>query len=216
MIINDLKAIYIHIPKNGGTTIGNIFHPNDIIQHLPTDSLGQTYSDYLSDPKKHAAEHFTYNEYKDFIYNSNSNIKYWYVFTFVRNPYSRVYSTWKFLCYQKSINNPVFNNINNDILLSFEIFVNHLYNNNHKDFCIDQTDYIQSNDCNFIGRYENFISDLSKLLYKFNIHKDIPYLNKTSSDPNEYKKFVNKHIQNTIYSIYKEDFLEFDYSYFIE
>lgn len=216
MIIEKLKAIYIHIPKTGGTTIGNIFHPDDIILHRASDSLGQKYSDILSDPIKHIADHQTYKQYKDFLSMNNLDIKYFYIFTFIRNPYSRVYSTWQFLKYQKSISNPVFNHVETQTLSSFEIFVNHLLHNNHRDFCIDQIDYVRSNDCNFIGRYEFFKNDLLLLMKKFNISKDIPHLNKASDNPNEYKKAINKNIQNTIYSIYKEDFLEFNYSYFID
>jgi hypothetical protein len=215
MINKKLNIIYIHIPKTGGTTIGNIFHPDTEIIDKPINALGKTYSDILSDPILHIAEHKSYNQYKDILQEINFNIQYFYIFTFTRNPYARVYSSWKFLCYQVNINNQVFNFIDPKIISSFEAFVHHLFYNNHRDFCIEQVNYAISSNCNFIGRYESFESDLSILMKKFNIERTIPHLNKTSSNMNEYKQHYTKSMQNMIYKIYESDFIEFNYDYFI-
>lgn len=216
MIIKKLNALYIHIPKTGGTTIGNIFHPDVEVIDRPQNSLGKTYKDILSDLTFHIAEHKSYSQYKQILQEINLNIQYFYIFTFIRNPYARVYSSWKFLCHQLNINNPTFNFIDPNIISSFEGYVRHLFYNNHRDFCIEQTNYVTTSDCNFIGRYESFESDLSILIKKFNIECTIPHLNQASSSQNEYKSHYNKNIQKMIYKIYESDFIEFKYSYFIK
>ena len=216
MIIKELNALYIHIPKTGGTSIGNIFHPNNIIEDRKEGSLGFKYSDFLENPIMHVAEHLSYNEYKNKLISQNLNIQYFYTFTFVRNPYSRVYSTWKFLQYQKQQQNPIFNDIDQNVLISFNEFISFLANSDFYSWIIPQIYFITSNQCNFIGRYENFNNDLVFLLDKFGINSEIPHLNKLSLNINEYKNFMTRDIQNLIYKKYEPDFIEFKYSYFID
>lgn len=82
-----------------------------------------------------------------------------------------------------------------------------------------QSSYIMPDNANFIGSFENINADWHKLLILLSehtnidmTHMQIPYLNPTSQDTNEYLKYIHSHkIKAYIYDIYQKDFEIFQY-----
>lgn len=206
------KILFIHIPKTGGTTIGNILHPNQK-SLLPSNGLGKTYMDVLKGPQFHFGEHETFQYYKNIVESMDMDISSFFVFCFVRNPYSRLYSTWKFLRKQIQLNNPSFPSsfkyvIKNDFAQSIEAILNM---NNVYSICQKQSYFVRKSQCNYIGRFENFSVDLMKILSI--IHKEsnnVPQLNQTSTR-DEYKYHYTNKLKNIVYALFKQDFIEFNY-----
>lgn len=64
---------------------------------------------------------------------------------------------------------------------------------------------------NYIGRFENIINDWNIIKKYINIADDLPILNKSNHYPHQ--KYFNKKkfIDRTI-DLYKQDFLQFNYS----
>ena len=163
MIIPEHKILFIHIPKTGGTTIGNIVHPN--IKIADTDKM---YRDHLDDPKKLSVKHKYYSDYKDII---GEDIKNYFVFSFVRNPYSRLFSLWRQACHANSCgykNNNLIMSCNKELTetknyihnnqnkILFQKFAAAIYNEPENLYLLGNTQsaIIRKDQASFIGRYE--------------------------------------------------------------
>ena len=228
MIVYDLKIIFIHIPKTGGTSIGNIFHPN-----IQIKQNSHSYEDYIkSNKQEHYAEHTTYSEYQDILKSQNLDISHYFTFSFVRNPYSRLVSLWKYWSLRKigakqilPKNNKLLNFLNTSgtSIKEFENFVYHLHSQKNKIFLFGnlQSAFITPKQANFIGRFENIIQDMTTLLRLVSDYTNIdmtnatiPRLNQTSNSVTEYLKFISStETKNQIYEIYESDFSIFNYKY---
>jgi hypothetical protein len=187
--------LFIHIPKTGGTSIENFLHPNS-----------EAYSQSI---EKHRAEHVLYCNYEKNILEKGLNINDFYVFSFVRNPYSRIYSHWKFLnsAYRQ------YHDVHYKAVVDFELtrylfdfnsFIGFIYDV-QKSF--DRNNpmsrdaylwYIFSTQCewlgdikniDFIGRFEKLEKDFAnvfKKLYKKKMSCTLPKLNRTTEFYFEY------------------------------
>lgn len=193
------NLLFIHIPKNAGTTIEKIFsmyeNPNSLW-------VG---SELNLNEGKFAPQHLNYalltKTYPKI--NFDSMIK----FTFVRNPYSRAISlfNWnlKHGYYKPKFNNK-FTNIEFNHFLT--TFISKL-NSSHK---LPQSFYF---DCeyDFVGRVENFKEDFSKFLNTYNIpivYKG-EHFNKTNSS--ELINNLSRENIDVINDLYREDFENFNY-----
>ena len=90
------KILFIHIPKTGGTSVEELLNNSDI--NLFSGKINNkriVKRNYKLKPKKKKLvrdefQHMTAREL--FVYNLNIN----YSFSFIRNPYSRTISSWKY------------------------------------------------------------------------------------------------------------------------
>lgn len=219
MISEEYKSIYIHIPKTGGTTIGNILHPNqEFEEHLNNTKY---YKDILKGEYYHGAEHKRYNEYKDIL--KTKSINDYFVFSFIRNPYSRIFSYWKMGVKHYSIlKNPSVINIIN--IYGLGDFFKQFTLDNFRRFAIHplsvymigglMCEYILPSQANFIGRFENFNKDLifvlDKISIDYTLHQSL-VLNKNSINRQEFKMFYNIHTRNQVYKLFEKDFDVFKY-----
>lgn len=226
MIVEEYKFIFIHIPNNGGTTIGNILHPNLLINGQP-----KTYGMINDKDSKHYAEHRSYNFYKSIT----PNIDDFFIFSFVRNPFSRLFSAWRQGC-KGYKDNPNFKyygidktktNINSFLYDAqdknlFHGFVNCIYNELHQidKLVIFQSKFIDKTNMDFIGRFENYANDLRSVLNLINQHigknifvyNDI-HLNKKSLYADEYKEYYNSLTKALCKYMFYRDFEAFGYDY---
>lgn len=208
-INHDLKALYIHIPKTGGSYISSVLSKyykfkNYYLKRPDHNSFCKFYDKSVD---KHENKLFgTYLYYKTSPYlNSimNMDIHKWNtykIFTFIRDPVKRLISGYNY-CRE----NNQYKNINFDIFYKNIIKLNcwtywhcfmpqirHIVNENNENICF------------FIGNQENMENDLNKVLDLLNlkiIH--VPYIkNKTKNKINNIN-YNNEELKN----IFIEDYI---------
>ena len=189
---NKSNTIFIHIPKTAGISL-----VNGIYGSVSNEG--------------HRKVHF----YKKIF---GKKFKKFFVFSFVRNPYDRLYSAYKFLqtggmnihdqnAYKqhligyKNFEDFIFNGLNNQI-------VNEIVHFKHQSefICNDYGEII----VDFVGKYENLDKDLSQLSKLINKDIILPHLNKGKAKHKCDKIYTNE-MKEIVYKMYRRDFEIFNY-----
>lgn len=193
------NLLFIHIPKNAGTTIENIFSMYNNPSSLWSGS------ELVLNEGNFAPQHLNYTLLTK-VYpevNFDSMIK----FTFVRNPYNRVISVfnwnlkygWYTPKFDKKFTNKEFNNFLKEFVSKQD--------SSHK---LPQSFYF---DCeyDFVGRVENFKEDFTNFLTKYNI--PIKYKGQHDNKTNSNQILNKLSLENIdlINKLYEEDFKRFNY-----
>lgn len=194
MISHTHKFIFVHINKNGGTSIRN------------------NLSKYCSH-QKYKHEMLFKKIPNNNVNNSNENLfekcrfpfDYYFKFTFVRNPWDRVLSNYFFA---KQVWN---------LDCSFEYYVKDYLNIYKNKFInLNQLDWISDFKHNvrldFIGRFENLQNDYDFVCNKIKIpqHK---LLHKNKSVHNHYTEYYNKETKQIVAKKYAKDIEYFEYKF---
>ena len=191
---NRYKCIFIHIPKTAGTSILSILGEGTINR-----------------------DHAIYNIYRK---ADKQKFNKYYKFTFVRNPWDRVVSTYEYLIqggnkfedkyFEELLKSKydtfekfVMEYLNKDIIHEHDIFrPQYLYIYDHKGIC--QVD--------FIGKYEELNQSFKVISEKLKIPSDLPRVN--LSRRVEYSTyFKKKEIIDKISDLYNRDIQLFDYKF---
>ncbi len=183
------KTIFIHIPRTAGVSISKALFGNL------------------------AGGHLNYKAYERIF--SPRVIKKYFVFTFVRHPYSRLCSAYSFLKaggfndFDKEFSQKYLKEFD-----SFERFVleflnlKTIYSYPHfipqYEFLLNSKNQIE---VDFIGKFENLDKDFELVARKLKIKTQLPHLNQS---PRKNCSFT-KEIKQKIYTLYQQDFLLFDY-----
>jgi len=210
------KSIFIHIPKNGGSYIAEI-----LSKHYGFTNYYLQRPDHLhfcgikdkSVDKHENKIHGTLIYYKTSPYINNimkmtkEKWNSYFIFTFIRNPYSRIVSGWNYC---------------NKYNIPFENYLNIGFQSNSYDywhtFMTQSRHLIDTNGkirCNYIGYLENIENDIKIILNTigFNnnqiIHKKSMKNSKKHKNYKDYYK--NNDILNKVNEIYKEDFDNFKF-----
>jgi len=174
---------FIHIPKTGGTSITKILE--------------------LQAGTHRVTGHDTIRRFE--------NSKNFCIFTFVRNPFTRLASAY-YHEFRKGEHN-----------YSFEEFLKKPKVNKVNNYT--QTYFLNNGDKNinlcYVGKYENFNIDLKTILKKLNIkHGKIPHINRNpiyDRQPNLKQESYYKHLyteewmKDWVRERYKDDFKQFNY-----
>lgn len=213
-INHDKKAIFIHIPKTGGSYIAEILSKyygfkNYYLQR-PDHHIFCFGKDQSVDKHENKI-HGTLIYYKTSPYINrimNMDEDKWnnyFIFTFVRNPYDRIISGWNYV---------------NKYNIPFKKFINIKHYSNSFDYWhvfMSQTRHIITNNgkikSDYIGKFENMENDLKYVLNKigFNniIHKSFI---KNGKKHKNYKSYYdNELIINKVNLIIEEDLINLDY-----
>lgn len=231
-INHEKKAIYLHIPKNGGLFIQNILE-----KYYGFKTLYFTRSDhYLFDD--YEKEEYNKENYK-LISNGFINIKKfgilnyfktskehdekmnmddekwknYYKFTFVRDPYTKLVSAYKYLVKNSFID---FKNF----IDKKDTLNNYIYTHSF----ITQYEHMidENNEINFnkIGRFENLNEDLINILFEIGFDK-IKHANAlkknikvNSSNSYSYNHFYDQGILNNVNILFNIDFETYNYTKF--
>jgi len=226
MISDKYQCIFIHIPKNAGTSIeSKISADEGLINLLPDHrtildmeplSLQTIFSSYRYDQSISIARRFKYYLVRKKLgsfYKPASKFRYEHYFKFaiVRNPWSRAYSWYRNVMHdprhQKKYNVPS--------QCSFDDFIkNHLGNQaplrNQLYWLRDSMGNIPMD---FIGRFENLESDFKKIARSIGLQNhELPkkrYTGKSAS----YKEAYSSHAKDIIRQRFKEeiDFFGFEF-----
>ena len=227
MISHKHKCIFVHIPKAAGTSIEMVF-----LDDLKLD-MDNRHSLFLgaSTNKKlgpRRISHLMAREYVEQHYISQELYNQYYKFAFVREPKSRLFSTYKFLQFNEVMSFDDFINFKLDELLAtpkFDFFLKSSY------------DYLYDSNGNclvdFIGKFENLKQDFEKVrneLIFINTEGKLKHHNKTVNDNKaminsffkkikNYKTSFNKtnstelsdNAERKILQLYKNDYIFFSY-----
>lgn len=214
-INHDKKAIFIHIPKTGGSYVADILEKNYGFKKY-----------YLQRP-----DHYNFCKGKDKSVKMHENKihgtlmyyqtcpyinrimkmtpekwKTYFIFTFVRNPYDKIVSGWNY-CNKYKIN--------------FQNYININFNANDYDYWhvfMSQTRHVigpnGKNRADFIGYYENLEQHLKIILHKIGFEEIVhhPYLKNEKKHANYKEYYINETIIKKVQYLLKEDFNNLEYN----
>lgn len=196
MISNDKKCVFIHVPKCAGSSI------NQDLNLKPVGFSGHSPASYHSE---FLADYFS--------------------FTFIRNPYDRVVSAYKYFRKLKEGHrwykrNKIISDVANK--MDFKEFVNHI-----PDFIklmkreegsfesgihFQPFYYFLDEPVEYIGRFENIQHDYFNIRSRINLPlKNLPKTNSTNNS--NYRELYIEESKNVVYNIYKEDIEEYNYEF---
>ena len=192
MVIDEHKAIFIHIPKCGGTSVEKFFnvHPN----RFNIDKLTGKYKGYQGK----YLQHCTYLEMKTLF---NIPVEEYYTFTVIRNPWDKIVSSFFYeIRYNKNIT-------------SFKKFVQSPVWENEQ-HSIPQCEYIMNEKgeikVDFICRFENLQQDFDMVCNRISINtKELPHKNKTAHE--HYTEYYDNETRSIIAERYAKDISRFGY-----
>jgi len=197
-INHDKKAIFIHIPKSGGSYISDILSKNygfkNYYLQRPDHKL---FKDFDSSVKTHENKfigtllYYKTSPHLNKIMNMNPHKwKTYFIFTFVRNPYDRIVSGWNYI---------------NKHNIPFENFIklkDQMSSWNYWHVFMPQFQHIidlnNTININFIGKLENIEEDLKIVLNKIGFEKILHQPSKKNSK--SHKDFKEYYTSNSILS----------------
>lgn len=186
------KVLFIHIPRTGGSSIKTILRLNGFID---------------------GAIHADYKHIKSVL--GKSYLKY-YKFAFVRNPFSRMVSSYEWI--KRSIRKGDRKKRTIVDPGTFENFLfeyKNIYVGKHSSkvnlFKKPQIDFI-SKEMDFIGKYERLQKDFNFVCDHMMIKRiELPIRKET--DEVDYKAYYNKITKRFMYNMFKKDFENFNYDF---
>ena len=188
MIIKDYKTIFVHIPKNAGTSIETFFKKDTY-----------TFDERMFNRHDTIKEIRWKLECNDKFKKSKEYNK-WKKFAIVRNPYDRMVS-WYFFYNIKNLTRHADNT-------SFYSWVK----NPTKFNLFEETKYLLKQHYTWIDdtvtilKYENLNEELNNF---FNKEIELPIINKTNHK--QYLEYYNQESLDVVYEKYKKDFKKFNY-----
>jgi len=216
---HNLKAIFIHVHKTGGTYISYMLHKYYGFKNY---YLRRPDHDVFCLNKKKTTKYINYENrihgvlvyYKTSSYinkKMNMTAQKWneyFKFCFIRNPYDKIISAW----YHINRYNIPFNNYLNLINTCNDVEYMHMFLPQVRNI-INEKGKIN---INYIGKFENLENDLTYILKKIGIPTIIHDVNKKINKRNhlEFYKYYNQESLNIVNNLLKEDFQYLDYPKF--
>lgn len=187
------KLIFIHIPKNAGTSITDFLKNN-----MNNNNINKL--------------HVNCSTLKNQIKNYNDYFK----FCVVRNPYDRAVSFYNY--YNRIDINGPFGPIVKQNTKNFKDFVKNCMKNEYMIHLRLQYNMISDNLGNIlvdkIIKYENLENDLKETLKNYNLDfTKFKHLNKSTYD--NYKNYYDNETILLVQNYYKKDFESFDYDFIL-
>ncbi|MGV6829447.1 MAG: sulfotransferase family 2 domain-containing protein [Flavobacteriales bacterium] len=209
MILTKYKALFIHIPKAAGQTIENFLLKslNCTRELNGNDFLLKKNENPKLGPERLA--HLTAKEYIQLNYLSINEFNEYYKFSFVRNPWSRMVSFYKFMGYSRFISFPVFIKQ----YLPYCLEKQNWFFKPQTEFIFDDNDQLL---IDFVGKLENLNNDFSIIADQLNLEfKKLPKNNSSTKQnflSQKSLKLVKQHPslvkyllkQNKTHSTYQE------------
>lgn len=189
MIIDDnLKFVFIAIAKTACTSVHRRFG-------------------YTQDP----APSIYHMHLKD-ILEQNPQAKYYFKFSFVRNPYDRLVSAYHDFRHSEGHQSWASPIQKYDI---FKDFALDLHNSSCKNWIHlrPQFEYLELNGklgADFVGRFEHLNDSFSVVQRLINIPNKILDKHRTSSH-DKYEEYYDEETKDAVYEFYRKDFEEFEY-----
>jgi hypothetical protein len=216
MVINDLKCVFVHIPKTAGSSIEQVLYPRlshggAVISEISDTNLFAGWN------KEHKfwMHHATMQQINDLY---EKDVSEYFKFAFVRNPYERAISDWKFL---RGKSNKRWRSKTFLKYLNREgYFERILSNSNDESTRIDHTYpqynfiYDDNGKClvDFIGKFENLQQDFDTICDKIGIpRQQLPHENKTKHK--HYTEYYDDETRSIVAEKYAKDIEYFGYEF---
>ena len=184
MISHHHKCIFVHIPKNAGQSIENVFLNLLDLDWETRAPLLLRYNDRpeLGPPR---LAHLRAHEYIFYKYLSQELFNEYFKFTFVRNPWSRMVSIYKYLMFNHKYLK--FNRRCDFKSFLANAFKNKIWRNEYW-FVRPQSDFVYAEDgrmlVDFIGKFENLQDDFNYVCQKIDLPStEVPHVNKSNVQP---------------------------------
>ena len=216
------KTLFIHIPRTGGTKIGqllNMTFGGDDVRVMKHKLFGYA-SDLLSEGP---LQHLTYKEMIKSKLLTQKEFNRCFKFAFVRNPYDKLVSTYFFVGYQ------YFHSFGNFVRFlytkegkpdkppdrfsktsDFKWFLEHPLFKPQHEFVCNRNGRLM---VDFLGRFENYPKDSSYVLSVLGVtsEKRDPIYKVNATSHSYYRTYYDEETRNMAKSIYKKDFEIFRY-----
>ena len=193
MLSHKHKFIFAHIAKTAGSSI------EDVLLELHGGNRQKKKEELLCSINSEGVllTHMLARSYLDFKYVSQKEFNSYFKFAFVRNPWARMVSMWKYR--QSHGKNEPFN-----FFIEFAIYKMHKGDS----WFMQQYDYtcdIHGKQLlDFIGRFENLQDDFDYACGLMGIKRfELPQKNKTKHQP--YQEYYTKELKNLIKENYRDD-----------
>lgn len=202
IIYNENEFIFIHIPKNSGTTMANelqnTYSHTTLLEGVVRDGMNIGID----------RMHLYYDVIDKFI--PKNKLDNYFKFCIVRNPYNKLYSAWNFIKDRhgyKDVNDFIKYKLDDEFIYGKELIPRDARVHYRPQFT-----FVYDNENNkfadFIIRYENLNEDIHKMNEKYGLK--IP-LYDNGNTQKSYISLLNKESITKINSLYKKDFELFNY-----
>lgn len=210
--IKGRKGVFVHIPKCGGVSIEKTIHKalggDNVISYNKLISFSGKEGDIL---ERRLTLHSKLSDYRYYLGN---DLKDYFVFGVVRNPWRRMVSHWEYI-----INNMYNGHKHKNHKLDFNDFVQ-LYETSLIPHNLKYDDYLDDglrSKVNFVGKLENIENDIVTISDGLGLDlTDLLHMNQTDPLLKIHKNWKDYYTPGTIdmvYNICKEDIKKYNYEF---
>jgi len=212
MISHEHKCIFIHIPKTAGTSVNSFFHPN-VKFHYNNPDYERLFG--WCPKRKIHMQHATSKQLLETELITEAQWKTYYKFVFVRNPWDRAYSDYKFVQDFSGVKGSFKSFLNKENEF-YEILNDKSDSHYLGDHLLPQTDFFEFDGLykpDFIGRFEYFSEDIQKVLLSLGINKNFNEYQNKSKRIKEYSLFYTNSQKQIVEEKYDQDIKTLGYSF---
>jgi hypothetical protein len=216
MVIDDIKCVFVHIPKTAGTSIEQVLYPPLSRKRVVISGMSDTnlFAGW-NEEHKIWMQHATMQQINDLY---EKDVSEYFKFSFVRNPYERAISDWKFLrrkSHKKWRSKTFLKYLNRE-----GYFKRILSNRKDKSTRIDHTypqyDFIYDDNgkclVDFIGKTENLQEDFNIICDKLGIPRQkLPHEKKGKHK--HYTEYYDDESREIVAEKYAKDIEYFGYEF---
>lgn len=206
-ISRERNFVFIHVPKNAGTSICKLLNLN-------------------------LSRHYTLREYKQILGSKQYHA--FYSFAVVRNPFSRFLSLYNYARLEESYYHSAINperaiygkHMDYDLLKEASVAEAAEYlkegllvhNPPHRQWnaqCFWLKDEDQKVDVDFIARFENIQDDIKEIMSAIGLQEktDLPIINTSKSGSLHYRDVIDNETRKILEAYYAEDLQRFNYEF---
>lgn len=227
MISEKYRCIYVHIPKTAGQSVEQVFIDD---AGLTKETKGTLLLGVNDNPEKgpERISHLMASEYTQLGYVTDVDYADFFKFSFVRNPWERLVSEYRYRHFWKqfSFRDFVINNLPEED--GFCDYYRHI---------MPQSDYIYNESgeliVDYVGRFETLQDDFNEIAKAISLdNSDIPHVNKSGlkkfrhklkrqlgftksyqKDFQDYREFYDDETMKAVGEMYRKDIENFGYCF---
>lgn len=212
MISHKHKCIFIHIPKTAGTSINSYFHPG-----IPFHYKNADYERLFGwcPKRKIHMQHATAKQLLELELVSEEVWNEYFKFTFVRNPWDRAYSDYKWIQEFSGVKGSFKSYLNKEKEFKDILNDNSNYNylGDHLSLQTEFFDFSGKYKVDYMGKFENFALDIQFILNSLSIYSKFDIHSNKSVRKNDYSLFYTNTMKKMVDELYKDDIEKLDYSF---